>query len=348
MTFRILVTAAGGTLAPLNIRLLKESQRHQIWVLGVDTRADATGRYFADAFAQVPDGASAEYPAAILALIVKHRINLVLPWADEEALSLAAVRKQIKAEGAILACAPLPTLQTMSNKVATYELLTKAGIRMPAWVKIDSKDALKDTVEWFAKERGEFAVKPVTARGNRGTIVVRRDVKGAHPYLGSRELHMDFDTYRQKHLDAALFSSIVMERLFPPAYDIDVLARDGHLLRAMPRRRLNPAGIPFTGGVLMPTTPLLELAARITRAFNLSWLYDYDLMTDADGMAIPIEINPRSSGSIAASVIAGVPFYDDLISLAKGEALPEVTMPGEVAVIPYMDCRVIASGQLPK
>ncbi len=248
MKRRILVTAAGGTLAPLNIRLLKQSRHEGVFVLGVDARTDATGRYFADAFAQVPDGADPGYVDAIVALIERHGIDIVLPWSDEEALALAAQRPRVERAGAILACAPLSTLKVMSDKFETYELLAKAGIGMPAFLKVETQAALADAVARFSRDFGEFAVKPTTARGNRGTIVVRKDVKGAEHYLGSRELHMDIDTFQRSHLSQTPLPAIVMERLMAPAYDIDVLAKDGKVLRAMPRRRLNPAGIPFTGG----------------------------------------------------------------------------------------------------
>jgi carbamoyl-phosphate synthase large subunit len=346
MKRRVLVTATGGTLAPLNIRLMKQSRHAEVFVLGVDTRADAAGRYFADAFAQVPEGDAPGYVDAIVRLIQKHQIDIVLPWSDEEALALAGQRTQVEGGGAILACAPLATLQIMSDKFATYELMAKAGILMPSFVKVENQSALEAAVGRFARDFGEFAVKPVTARGNRGTIVVRTDITGAQPYLGSRELHMDIETFKRHHLAEMPLPAIVMERLHAPAYDIDVLAHAGKVLRAMPRRRLNPAGIPFMGGVLTPTKPLLDLADRITQALNLSWLYDYDLMTNGRGEAIPIEINPRPSGSIAAAILAGVPFYDDLIALANGQPISDVPLPGEVAVIPYMDCRVVPADQI--
>ena len=89
MKNRILVTAAGGALAPLNIRLMKQSRHSGVWVLGVDSRTEAVGRYFADAFALVPAGGDPGYVDSILALIERHRIDIVLPWSDEEALALA-------------------------------------------------------------------------------------------------------------------------------------------------------------------------------------------------------------------------------------------------------------------
>ena len=51
----------------------------------------------------------------------------------------------------------------------------------------------------------------------------------------------------------------------------------------MPRRRLNPAGVPFAGGIMVPTDELIGLAKQITAALAVSWLYDYDIMTSADG-----------------------------------------------------------------
>ncbi len=338
MKRRILVTATGGTLAPLNIRLLKQSRYQGVWVLAVDAQIDATGRHFADAFVQVPVGADPSYVDAIIALVERHCIDIVLPWSDEEALALAGQRPRVERTGAILACASLKALKVMCDKAATYELLAKAGVSMPSFVKVATPAALADAVTRFSRDFGELAVKPATARGNRGTVVVRKDIRGAERYLGSRELHMDFDTFRRDHLPKMQLPAIVMERLLAPAYDIDVLAHDGKVLRAMPRRRLNPAGIPFTGSVLTPSEPLFELADRITGVLELSWLYDYDLMTNANGEAVPIEINPRPSGSIAASILAGEPFYDDLLALANGKELSSRRVTKEIFVLPYMDC----------
>jgi carbamoylphosphate synthase large subunit len=339
---RIMVTCAGGALAPLNIKLMKQGGRHRVFVLAVDQRADAAGRYFADAFAVVPAGDAGGYVEAVAALVEAHGIELVLPWSDEEALALAGARDALAAKGATLACAPLETLKLMTDKAATYRKLTEAGLTMPDWVLVETESALAAAVDRF-EAQGDFVVKPVKARGNRGTVVVRRDAEGAAPYAGSREWHADPASFRRELLTEVGHNlpALVMARLHPPAYDIDILAWKGKLPRAMPRRRLNPAGVPFTGGVLTPRDDLMALARKVTALLDLSWLYDYDLMTDAEGRPVVIEINPRPSGSIAASILAGVPFYDDLISLAKGEALPELTLPGEVAVVPYLDCRVV-------
>jgi carbamoylphosphate synthase large subunit len=322
---------------------MKSGKRHDIWVAGVDTNEDAAGRYFADYFETVPNGDEPGYVEAIADIVRRQNINLVLPWSDEEALSLSMNRDRIKAEGAILACTSTPILKVMNDKAATFQHLEDGGLRVPAWALTKNEDELRAATEEFQKSHGEFVVKPVVARGNRGTFVIREDADDMRHFLGSRELHMTQHEFSKNYFKEAMknLPVMVMERLFAPAYDIDVLARAGVLLRAMPRERMNPAGVPFTGGILRPRPELMDLAEQVTAVFELDWLYDYDLMTTRDGDPVVIEVNPRPSGSIAAAILAGIPFYDDIVSLAKNEMLPAIQMPEEVAVVPYTECKIV-------
>lgn len=343
MPTRVIVTAAGGALAPLNIRLMRTGGRHSIWVLAVDQRPDAAGRYFANAFATVPAGDAPDYVDAVLRLIETHAIDVVLPWSDEEALALASERERIEECGATLACAKIETLRTMSDKAESYRLLRSSGIRTPDFTIADSDEAFDAALKRHGARGDGLAIKPSVSRGNRGVILVRPDMSDAQYYHGSRELHMNRETFDRNYRAevAETYPIMVSERLYPPAYDIDVLARQGTVMRVMPRERLNPAGVPFTGSILRPEPQLLDLADTITRALGLDWLYDYDIMRDADGALVVLELNPRPSGSIAAAIMAGVPFYDDLISLVEGETLPPIDLPEATAVIPYTDCRVV-------
>jgi carbamoylphosphate synthase large subunit len=341
----MLVTAAGGALAPLNIRLMKASQRHDVWVAAVDTNEDAVGRHFADHFTVVPKGDDPGYADAVAEIVKQNDIDIVLPWSDEEALSLAGNRERIEETGAVLTCTSSATLQMMNDKAVSFRVLEDAGISVPDWSVAEDKESLQTAIDRYRSEKRDFVVKPIVARGNRGTFVIRQDVDEISNYLGSRELHMNYDAFMREYYDESVsyLPNMVMERLFPPAYDIDVLAQGGRMLRVMPRERMNPAGIPFTGGILRPRENLLTLAERVTAVLKLDWLYDYDLMTRQDGEPVVIELNPRPSGSIAAAILAGVPFYEDLISLTKGEPLPEVEMPSELSVVPYIDCSIVSS-----
>ena len=117
-----------------------------------------------------------------------------------------------------------------------------------------------------------------------------------------------------------LFPLIVMERLYEPSYDFDILAWKGKLLKAVFRKRLGAQGI--NGHIIeFNKKKFLNYAKAIAKGFNLSWLYDLDVMFNKNFEPVLIELNPRMSGSVYTSMIAGVPLIDDLISIAKKEFL---------------------------
>ena len=337
MSFRILVTCAGGGLGPQVIQYLRQQSRHgAVYVVAVDSDLQATGRHFADVFESVPRGSEPDYAARLAEIAERHSVDLVVPWSDDEALAAARHRSLIERNGRKLACADISTLEGLADKAVTYRALEHAGLPVPKWRPAATIAELGAGVEALLAQGVEVAVKPAVSRGGRDVSVIRLDVRGASSYRGGREIHMDADTFRREYLEryAECMPVIVSERLYEPTFDLDMLARDGELLRAVVRRRLNPA-VPNDGHIIEERADLYELAPRIVSAFQLTWLYDCDIMLDRESNPRILEINPRPSGSTAVAVAAGIPLFDDLISLALGEALPSVGIPYGRMIAPY-------------
>lgn len=337
MSFRILVTCAGGGLVPQAIQYLRRASRHgAVFVVAVDSSAEASGRHFADAFELVPHGDHPDYAAGLAAAAERHRVDLVLPWSDDEAIAAARHRHLIERHGRKLACADIATLETLGDKARAYDALGRAGLPVPRWRRAETMTDLETAVREFLDLGLEVAVKPAASRGGRDVTIIRADVRGASPYAGGREVHMDVASFWREHMHryANLLPVLVTERLYEPTFDLDMLACDGALLRAVARRRINPA-VPNDGHVIEARADLYALAPSIVSTFKLTWLYDCDLMLDRAGTPRILEINPRPSGSTAVAVEAGIPLLDDLISLALGEALPPVAMPFGRTVVPF-------------
>jgi len=337
VTFRILLTSTGGGLAPQAIQYLRHQSRHgKVHVVAVDTEQNASSRHFADAFELVPHGNDAGYAAALGAVAERHGVDLVLPWSDEEALAAARDRQLIEKTGCQLACADIKVLETVSDKTRAYEALEKGGLPVPRWDRANSLTELSATVERMLADGLDVAVKPAISRGSRDVSVIRADVQGASNYSGGREVHMDAASFRREYLPRyeGHFPVMVMERLFEPIFDLDILAENGHVLCAVGRRRIN-AAVPNDGHVIEGRRDLYDLAPGIAKTLGLHWLYDCDLMVDRNGRIFILEVNPRPSGSTALVVAAGVPMLDNLISLARGETLPAVDIPVGRVVVPY-------------
>ena len=150
-------------------------------------------------------------------------------------------------------------------------------------------------------------------------------------------MHVPFKQFSAKILTQykGKFPLVIMERLYAPTYDLDMLAHVGKPLRIVPRKRLNSAE-PNEGHTIIYNKKLVGIGKKIISIFQLSWLYDCDFMLDKNGKFKVIEINPRISGSAVVSMEAGVPLIDDLISVARSKKIPKIKMPYGKIVYPYV------------
>ncbi len=336
MTYTVMVTSVAHTLAPDTLTRLRYSTRHDLRVIAVDRRKDVEARHFADAFECVESWDADGFAYAIADLVKKHKVDLVIPLVDEDALALSAHRNLLSRENCQLACNDNFLTQTLTDKLRSYELFTHAGLPTADWRAADSREHLITAVEQMFGMYGEVVVKPAVAHSSRGVSVIRNTVQGVHEYLGSREVHMDYTTFMTRFVDVydSLFPVLVMKRLREPVYDLDVLAWEGKLCRAVPRRRINSA-VPDEGHEIVVSSMLQDLARDVASRLNLSWLVDCDVMFDENGAVCLLEINARPSLSSVVSIAAGVPLLDDLISIAQNNPIPELAITEPRLVVPY-------------
>jgi hypothetical protein len=336
VSYTLLLTCVGGELSPQTIRALKSSPRHQVKVIGVDAHADAAGRHFADEFAVVPPGTDSHYAEAIGDLVARHKVDMVLPTSDEEALALSAARLLVESDGCVLACAPVEVLRVIANKAAAYDRLSEIGVPVPDWRLASTPEELAAAVAEIVEAHGAAVIKPARGRGGRGVCVIRHDGESNDPRRSGREIHMDVAAFQREHRHRFTehLPAVVMEHLIEPVHDIDMLAWHGASVRVVARRRVDSA-LPNEGHTIVGGADLITLGQQLIEGLGLTWLYDCDVMYNRKGFPGILEINPRPSGSIATTIAAGVPMLDDLISLAKGEAVTEIEAPIGRVVVPF-------------
>ena len=336
MSITVMLTCVGGDLAPQMLLDLKLRSRHDIKVIGTDVNPLAIGRDFCDEFSVVPSGLDIGYVEAIKDLAIKYDVDLIVPTSDEEAVAISSARKVFEEEGVKLACTDISTLEVLIDKAKTYNKLKEYGVHVPVWSQVDNICDLRQTVQDMYRELGEVVVKPSQGRGGRGVYVVTKSIVGVKRYADRREIHSDIETFIQD-LSNSLSNSfpvVIMERLVEPVFDLDLLAWNGKPIRVVPRRRIDSA-VPNLGHTIINDKILIDLGESLIKLFQLSWLYDCDVMYDKKGRPCVLEINPRESGSVAVSIAAGVPLLDDLISLSIQEQVPEVPLPDGITIVPY-------------
>jgi len=336
MPYTVILTSVGVEMATDTIMRLRESRQHDIRVVAVDRRADVNARHFADAFVCIDSWDPETFARAVVRVAETHRADMVLPLVDGDVLALAPHRDLFSGLDCLLACNRNDLVEVLSNKRAAYDLFTRVGLPVPDWRAVENREQLVAAVEQMYGLYGEVVVKPASSQSSRGVSVIRSAVHGAQEYLGSREVHMDYDTFMTRFVDVydALFPVVVMKRLKEPVHDLDVLAWNGEATSVVPRRRRNTA-LPNEGHEILESPLLRDLGHDVARKLGLSWLVDCDIMFDETGAPCLLEVNPRPSLSAVVSVAGGVPLFDDMISLACGQEIPTRPPAAASLVVPY-------------
>lgn len=336
MKHKILLTSVGGELSPNVILSAKNDKYLDITVIGTDLNPKALGKYFCDYFYKVPRPNKKKYIKKIAQICRTHKIDLVLPTSDEEALILSKYRNLIEVNNTKLACTDFKTIKIFNNKIYTYQKLNKLGFNKTDYIIIKNKFELSKKLKKILELYNEIICKPANSRGGRNVFLISKKIKGYKFFNEAREILTDVESFNlkfKKNLSSS-YPLILMKKLKEPVYDIDMLAWKGNAIAVVPRKRFN-SSVPNDGHTIVYDKKLIDMGKKIISEFNLSWLYDCDVMFDRNGNPHLLEINPRPSGSFAVSIAAGIPYIRYLIYLSKGIKIPKIKVNFNQRIVPY-------------
>lgn len=316
-----LITCVGGALVPAALRLLRASERFAYRLVGVNAAPAPLAAQFLDALHLLPRGDDPAYAAALLDVVRKEGAEVLLPWSDAEAEAMSGLAKELAGLGARALAASPGCLARIANKRITYDNLRAAGLAAPEYAAVSDVAGLRAAAAAFGHPGRTVVVKPSRGRGGRGLFVLlgrdnppdwlgsgQREKRLAPAELGDARLASFFDFGEEL---------LVMPCLGAPAFDADVVGL-GREPAVLLRRRHNPAGIPFVGNTLVADPALLDYCRTVARVLGLEAVHDIDLMTGPDNRPVVLEVNPRPSGSLPASMAAGFPVLDWAVDRALG------------------------------
>ena len=348
MKMKILLTCVGGGLSPEVIRFLKNSKVHKSTkVYGVDMNPNATGRYFADYFQTVSSGKSKNFTKQIIRICKKFKINLIIPGSDEDALNLSKNRKKIEKDSTKVACISYNLLKILADKSKTYNYLEKFNFSLPIWYKAKNQKELLKYIHQLVLKKKDIVIKPSISRGGRNVYIISKKIKKEIFRNEGRQIELNLNLLKKKYLKKIkkTYPVIVMEKLYDPSFDFDMLCENGKLIKGVTRRRVNPS-VPNDGHYVENRNDILQIGKKIAKCFKLTWLYDCDFMLDNKKKPKIIEINPRMSGSVAVSVAAGIPLLDDLISIYKKKKIKTSKIITKKVILPSMSLFEIKKREL--
>jgi hypothetical protein len=149
---------------------------------------------------------------------------------------------------------------------------------------------------------------------------------------------LNLENYLASAGNGSIQELMAMPLLSGDMFDIDVLANaEGNPHYLIPRHRYHVRTTPFRGCWLDPHPGVSALVQKTQAALQLPYLFDYDVILDAQGQPWILEVNPRMSGSVSVSVMHGVNLIEFIVLMLLGKDVPHVEIPWGQGAKPFID-----------
>jgi biotin carboxylase len=255
-----------------------------------------------------------EYVDYILNFCRTHHIDIFIP--RKHVTELVKYQEEFKKLGVkTMFIGSKKVYDLLNDKIATYKDLEGTGIiKIPKTYSITSYEEFKEAYEKIRQTGDMVCMKPISGIGGDGFKKIVEDMTEVDELYTTTSL-----TISKERVDRVLQSVesirpfMVSAYLEDEEYSIDCLGKDGELLVAIPRRKIDR----YRNNIEY-REELIEIARKLTERYQLSYLYNIQVKYHK-GEPFLIEINTRMSGGIYKSCFAGVNLPYLAVQALRGE-----------------------------
>ena len=262
--------SAAGSAAAISIIKHIQSLGHKI--IGIDSsqHSECLAQHQCDEFYLSPPCNSPEFIPFINSLVDK--FDVYIPFIDEELLCLSNSNTLLPEIIPKIILNSKETVEICTSKIKFQDFCQKYNLPVAAKTSI-----------------APAIFKPEFGRGGKGIVVIEDE---------------ELIPYFQKK------TGVIQQLLSGIEYTVDVLtSQKGQWLFAVARKRLETAGVSRVGEIEQHPV-VLKLAERCTEILQFKGPINIQIMLDHNNIAHLIEINPRLSGSLIFTTLAGFDIID--------------------------------------
>lgn len=317
----LLLTGVGSPGAPGVIKSLRAVEEYAFRIIGIDINPHAVGKVMVDQFFVGPKATDPSFIQEMINLCAAEKVEVVLPLVSKELPQFARYFHRFREIGTVVSVSDYNRLMQVIHKGRLMEILDKKGIPVPRYTIVHTVEGLRKSLYDLGYPDQPVCFKPAFSDGSRGFRIldIRKNrldplfnEKPSSVYISEQELFTVLADCSE------IPETVVMEYLPHEEYSVDLLARHGEVISAIPRLREEIAGGISVKSTVVKEEDVIAYATRIVRELALHGNIGVQIRRDQDKQPKIIEINPRIQGTIVHCTAAGVNLPYLAVKLAKG------------------------------
>lgn len=321
---KVLFTDVGHPVTSEALKNLREADNN-FYFIGVDNSRETMGFLWVDKFYVIPQPSDPNYINSLLEVAVKERVDLIIPWTNEEALVIAKSSRLFKNEGIKLLNNTESTIRRLVDKGSMYNNLKVKGFPVPNFRLASNIQEIEHAIISLGYPKTPVVVKPRNLSGARGFCIIGNNVDLDKRGFGNKLPLKSFVSLLRESKNTENLSYLIMEFLSGKDFSVDCLCKKGEPIFIIPRTRLSEMGGVSLIGETTDDLKVRKLVKRVIKSFNLTYNINIQLRyrKSISGEPFIYDINPRISGTIVANSGAGIDLLYYGIKLALGKSIPE-------------------------
>ena len=321
-----LVTSTGGTVGSLVLDMIRQALDKDDRLVAADAGTDVSDYPMIDAAVRLPFVDDAGYEAALTDCIRTYNIDVVLPLSEEECLAVSRMFEGGQLDADYLGMS-YDTLSIITDKIRCSDRLRDAGIDVPEHRALTTMDSFETALADLRYPDCPVVIKPKSARGSRGFRIVSAQTnrlnemarKGGPIFIDLDQVKAVFAGQEDK-----LENFFLMEFLSNGSASVDLVAWNGQALGIFPHIRM---GYPWGFVDHARITRHAEIEAYCTTVIaelGLHGMCNIEVGWRADGSLSLIEVNGRTSATVAQNMLVGANSMAMILQARAGRPSPHV------------------------
>jgi carbamoyl-phosphate synthase large subunit len=289
-------------------------------IIGMDCNPEAVGFHMANKYIVGPRASEESFIPFVLSVCAKEKVGLLFSLVTDELIKLSEAKDELLHLGTRILTSSADSLRKVIHKGRLYQTLQTMGMAVPEFRIVNTADGLIHALYELGYPARPVCFKPVISDGSRGFHIVDNSAdrcrmlfqeKPSSAHISEEEL------LRILQGHAEIPETLAMEYLPHEEYSVDLLAKHGEVVVAVPRLREATVGGITTKSVIAMEQDIIDYAIAVVESMQLNGNIGVQVRRDRQRVPKIVEINPRIQGTIVHCTAAGI----NLPALAVKQAL---------------------------